>query len=119
MFSRFDSFAIIFLCFIFYICTFSITFFMNSQPLQARLEQMALSEGVVGSETPVFLAPTKQHLLDAIRACADQNLVPPRGASHTFPKPRQALVPFEEKKRGGVPFSSFTRHKILIFCYTE
>jgi hypothetical protein len=43
---------------------------------QARLEQMALSEGIVGSETPVYLVPTKDHMLSAIRSCADQNLVP-------------------------------------------
>jgi hypothetical protein len=43
---------------------------------QARLEQMALSEGVVGADTPVFLAPTKEHMMNAIQSCADQNLVP-------------------------------------------
>merc|ERR1719213_1433635 len=43
---------------------------------QARLEQMALAEGVVGPNTPVHIVESPDRMHHAIRSCADQNLVP-------------------------------------------
>jgi hypothetical protein len=84
---------------------------------QARLEQLALAEGVVGPDTPVTIVETPDRMHQAVRACRDANLVPFLIADTVF---NERLNPLDWLKSSGTAFGgswetqNWDKHAVFI-----